>query len=200
MKNWLSHQIGRALLVLSKVGVVTCIVKIAKWLGIQKFLIPGHEIRKAINLAQPGDLILIRSFGESSSFLIGAGYTHVAMKINDHDFIVDSTAQFGVAKRDILELFSGTARVAIMRPKFLTASQVNSVVQRALGYESKNIPYDYTFASGTEAMYCSEFMYHCINDIVPGAMNLRKRYGISTITPQDYYQAGRLFELIYEYR
>ena len=200
MKNWISHKIGRFLIWLNKIGVLEDILNVIDEIGIKDNLISGLVMRQVLSVLKPGDIILIRAFGEASSLFIGQGFTHSALQCKIKKHIIDSTGTKGVAKRDILELFQGTSSISVVRLKDWTESEIKLLMSRAEHYVAKKIPYDYGFAGDKEEMYCSEFLSHCINDIKPNTLGLRERFGVGTITPEDLYKAKRVFDVIFTYK
>ena len=188
LKKLITRIIGGFLSWLNDIDVMDDILQMVSKLGIKYHLIPGHEFRTALYCSKPGDIIVIRAFAEATSILIGAGFTHVAFKANDKD-IYDATGDHGVSKRDILELMVGTQDLAVLRLN-LPHEKIMEVLERAKQYTEMDIDYDYGFASNKSEMYCSEFIYHCVNDVCPGYFDLRERYGNRTITPEDLYKAS----------
>lgn len=200
MKKWITRTLGIFLLWLEGIGILDNIILAINNIGIKSNLVPGMIMRRVMEVAQSGDMILIRAYGESSTLLIGQGYTHSAIRCKVKKHIIDATGKKGLAKRDILELFQGISCIAVLRLKDWTEDEMHRLMARTEHYEAKKIPYDYGYDSNKEEMYCSEFLYHCINDIRPGLLNLRERFGIQTITPEDLYKARRVFDLVFEYK
>jgi len=200
MKKLLSKAIGSFLSLLFKMGALDDILNIVNSVGIHKSLVPGDMIRQVLAKAVPGDIILVKAFGEATSLLIGGDYTHSAMVVSEKNLIADATGALGVSKRDILNLFQGISAIRLIRLKDATDGEMVDIVDKASFYTTKKIRYDYGYASNKEEMYCSEFLSHVINDILPGTLELRPRFGKATITPDDLSKASRIFDTVFEYR
>jgi len=178
-------------------------------IGIKKYLVHGADFRKVIEDTKEGDCILIRAFLESTTYLQGSKFTHAAMKVADK-FIIDATGE-GVEDRDILELMVGSSRVMVRRPK-VSPDVIKEMVSEAYGFVDRKTPYDWSFVARSKnptplkdekarkAVYCSEMYYWCLESASPGLLNLRERFGIMTITPDDIAKADNVFETIIDIR
>ena len=184
---------------LYKFNLTSKLLKLIDKVGIKKKLVSGANFRRILEQCQSGDIILIRAYGELTTLvqqIVGSTYTHAAIVYHDKINIIDATGK-GVTTRDILELQVGVSKICIRRP-ILQTDEVQKMVNVAKEFEELGVKYDYKFQSSKEEMYCSELVFHCINKVKPNTLELRKRFGIMTITPDDIYKADKVFKTIVE--
>jgi len=189
---FLSDQISKLVLLFFESKIAKWIIKFIAKIGVQRHLIHGEQIREIISKMQAGDAVLVRAFGEATTFFISGEYTHCLIKDIEPDKIIDATA-LGVQRRDILNCFIGVSKVQVQRPRLDEAQRIK-IAQNAAKYIGR--PYDFEFGLDNDSLYCSELYYHCYNEVNPGQLVLLKRFGQETITPDDIAKCSRLFERI----
>jgi hypothetical protein len=177
-----------------KIGFVKKFILLVNEIGIKHSLVHGEKQREVLSKVMPGDAILVRAAFEATNRLIDGHFTHCILKDTDIDLISDAT-ESGVSLRDILNSFVGISDICVMRPR-LSKEDCERIASRGRWYCGKKIGYDYSFGLGTEEMYCSEYYYHCYNDVNPNELKLMDRFGFNTITPDDIAKCNRLFERV----
>lgn len=113
------------------------------------FKAKGSLTRQAINLLEPGDLILRGYDCYVDGFFIPGTYSHTGIYVGDNQMI-HAIAE-GVEQCDIID-FLRCDRFCILRPdgdKLLA-------IERAKIFLEEKTPYDFDFVSGNKALYCHE--------------------------------------------
>jgi len=198
--------------------------KIIKWSGEismpwKKKILQAEEIRKALELAEEIDTILVTSGGEGSNllfkFLPGKfKFTHSGMGLGDEK-VFDAT-RIGVDTRDLLKILNGYYRVAILRPKLteeekeLVRKKIKEITELD---KNDNIEYNYRMIGinlrkdgAPESTTCSQFVRVLYNAGREGFIGLKNPVGFlpgkffkrfETVSPNDLYDLDK-FELIYD--
>lgn len=149
--------------------------------SIQEKLVPGYVL-----------LSFIR--GELSNLFIPGEFTHAAMVIDDR-FVIEAVGG-GVRMNDIISFMTSKDRVVLLRPLFADDEQRKKAV--GLAQTTIGAPYDYLFEGGNRAFYCSELIQWCYERSGASAFTKRKRFNISTVTPNDFAQAEEKWELVWD--
>ena len=184
--NWM-RQKGRMKSLLSSVNK----------LGIKSHLIKADDMRYAMHMSKPVDVILTRAFAEITTVLQGSKFTHAAIKSDVDNQIIHAIGSKGVHKTDILDLFIGTERICIKRVRTTDAGR-SDILDLANNYADENTPYDFNMvAEDKSSMYCSEFIYWCINPII-SRLQFKDRYGFETYIPDDIFEDNVNFETMYD--
>ena len=101
----------------------------------------------------------------------GGGFSHVGIveRCPEGIFVLEATTEGGVKRTPLKEFADGSAHDAEGRPKVAVYRLENfpgelkdSAILRAKQYMGK--PYDYAYAQGTEALYCSELVWEVFLD------------------------------------
>ena len=101
----------------------------------------------------------------------GGGFSHVGIveRCPEGLFVLEATTEGGVKRTPLKEFTDGSAHDAKGRPKVAVYRLDNfpvelkdSAIVRAKRYLGK--PYDYAYAQGTEALYCSELVWEVFMD------------------------------------
>ena len=142
--------------------------------------IKGHQIRKVIDLVQPGDIFL-RSFnGYLNTVLIG-GWGHAALYVGDNT-VIHSVSK-GVVKEDILD-FCRADEIVILRVQCPQTEKKSAIekIKNLLGTK-----YDYNFISNNNLYYCSEL----IDVVYNGLFNhdYKKVLNRMVIVPDDIFNS-----------
>lgn len=146
-----------------------------------------------------GDVLLTHSDSHMSN-LINLGYWKHAVvyvgKENGIPMIVEAIGR-GVIKRPLVEMLSSKDRICILRP----SKKLLEIWEHKEDFvyfckQQVGKKYDYSFDSFSkkshESFYCSELIYFGIITANPKAdFNLRKNFGIFTVTPMDLYNMSR---------
>lgn len=142
----------------------------------------------------PGAVLLTYIRGEMSNLFIPGEFTHAAI-LHSNKYVIEATSE-GVQKKDIISFMTSKDRVVLLYPRFSDAEQM----KKAADYASQliSLPYDFLFSDGNEAFYCSELVTFCYEKIVPGVFTRRKRFGVSTVIPNDFAQAEEKWELVWD--
>jgi hypothetical protein len=170
-----------------------------------KKIMNAEQAKEILSKARAGDILVVRAGGYLSSILLGE-FSHVAFILNQSD-ILDST-EIGVARRSILSCIIGYTRVVIVRPKFTTYEKRKSM-ERAKEIEAadieENIKYNFSLVEGNDIgvevprkLTCSQLVRDIMNTAKPDYLDLRKRLGFMSITPEDFYKAKTKFDLVYD--
>ena len=142
----------------------------------------------------PGDVILSKSDGHLTN-LTNLGYWKHAMIYvgGKKPSIVEAVGE-GVVRKTLVEVLSSKDRIAVLRPT-KRLIQNEEQMKKYISFVESQIgkPYDYSFdlfsRKSFESFYCSELVY---DGIIAGNencnFNLRKTFGISTVTPMDLYK------------
>lgn len=172
------------------------------------FQIGGKQVLEIMELLEPGDVIL-RGYnryldgkfipdksGYSSSDStknIGKGFSHGALYAGDNK-IIHAVAE-GVSTIDVVE-FTRCDRIAIFRP----AKGQKAALKKARSMLKEQIPYDFGFRRGVDAVYCFELCAECYSKISVPTYEVKKLFGL--IKKSDVYIAQSFvecedFKLIY---
>lgn len=120
------------------------------------FKIKGKHTREAMNVLQPGDIIL-RGYREylDGMFIPGA-YSHTGIFIGGN--IVCHAVAEGVSKIDVID-FLRCDRFCILRPK----SGQKEAIARVVSWLGK--PYDFSFEEEDDRFYCHELGAHAYKEL-----------------------------------
>jgi len=194
MVNWFLRMVGKVTRLLGKIHM--------PWV---KKLLTGDEVREVLETAEPGDVILVRTGGHLTSWLLDhifGGFSHVAMTV-DWDTITDST-EIGVDTRDMLNVLQGIYRVVILRPNILP----EEMEKMTFAYQwikkldaANNIEYNYTLVlnevrldGAPSKLQCSQYVAWLLNKGREGFIQPRKRWGFDSYTPNDFYAMAKKTE------
>lgn len=118
------------------------------------FEISGIKMKEIMEILKPGDVVLRGYNGYLDSAFIEGDYSHAGIYIGN-DKIVHAIAP-NVERIHVIE-FIECDRVAICRPK----KYKMKAVKIAKDFESKKIPYDFSFRKDKNALYCFELAASC---------------------------------------
>jgi uncharacterized protein YycO len=142
----------------------------------------------------PGAVLLTHIRGEMSNVFIPGDFTHAAI-VTSNKFVIEATGD-GVARKDIITFMTTKDRVVLLYPRFADFEQMSKAAQNA--GELIGLPYDFLFTEGNKAFYCSELVTFCYEKVVPNIFTRRKRFGVSTVIPNDFIKAQDKWELVWD--
>lgn len=120
------------------------------------FKVKGAHTRAAINLLQPGDIVLRKYVAYLDGFFIPGSYSHTGIYVGDNT-IIHAIAE-GVQKIDIID-FLRCDGFCILRPKGFQ-EEAMARLHTWLG-----MAYDFEFKSNNSKFYCHELGVHAYNEL-----------------------------------
>ena len=123
-------------------------------LGETSYHIKGPDIRKILELLQPGDVLLRRYDHYLGGLSIPGYWTHAAQYIGDNEII--HMLGDGICKEDILT-FLRADHICILRCK--EKELIPYAIEKSKEFYEQNIAYDYQFKTDNKDLYCSELIY-----------------------------------------
>lgn len=170
-----------------------------------KQILKAEQIRGVLYHVKQGDILVVRAGGYFTSWLLG-DFSHVAFVLNNTR-IFDAKG-IGVSEDDILTCLIGYTRVVVVRPRFTTIEKrkaMDRVEQLKKADQEENIKYNYSLVEGNEVSQrvpdratCSQLVRDILNHGKENFMDLRKRFGFMSISPEDFYLAKSKFDEIYD--
>ncbi len=136
-----------------------------------------------MDVIQDGDALLSREDYHFSNAFIPGFWKHAAIY---HDGFVIEAVGGGVRKVPFVKWMMTKDYACVLRPTFTTKKQAKIAAEFALKQIGK--PYDYGFASGLKAIYCSELLGAAYKHSLgkkKSPFTMRKSFGVWTILPQD---------------
>ena len=118
------------------------------------FAVTGKDIFNALDILQPGDILLRGYRHYLDGYFIPGDYSHGAIYIGDNT-IIHAVAE-GVSEINAID-FMECDRVCILRP----AKCQKKAIQIAKKFAKDKIPYDFGFKRGTSSLYCFELAAEC---------------------------------------
>jgi hypothetical protein len=160
-------------------------------------LMNRKSVDLAISMIKEGDILLSYEKQRITSAFIKGKYKHAAIVSPKIDVI--EAVGTGVRDVDLEEWLFLMDYVAIIRPEFDNHTINYLAACNALSYIGK--PYDYTFSSNNDAIYCSELVFLCYQKELKEFLN---QYERSEILPQLFRDLAdrpdSKFKLIYEFQ
>ena len=132
------------------------------WLMYQPndYQIKGKHIYNILSLIKPGDIILR---GYDKKFLDGLfipskhGVSHAGVYVGDNK-VIHAVAQ-GISQIHLID-YCQADKLYVVRPKNGNVAKAIQLAHKYLG-----TPYDFSFKSGDQALYCFQLAVHCYPDI-----------------------------------
>ena len=144
---------------------------------------------------QPGDVILTRTDGELTTFIIPGFWKHAAIYTGG-DYIIDAT-RAGVHQRFLADLTMRTDHITILRVKDVTKEQQDLIVECSKTYIGKEYDFEMTIEN-TDKVYCSELVYNAINHAFnKDKLKMEETAEIEIYSPQNTYEDSN-FCIIFE--
>lgn len=162
------------------------------------FAMDGEHIKKALNIAKPGYVILRGYDCYLDGLFIKSSrkYSHAGLVVENGKVI--HAVSPNVEKIDMID-FMQCDRIAILKPR----KYLNGAVAIAKKYLKENVPYDFGFTHGEETLYCFELAACCypklsikkkIASILCGLIKKKEPVYLS-----DSFFDSKDFELVYEF-
>lgn len=160
-------------------------------LGKTSYDIKGEDMRRVLDIIEPGD-VLLRSYTNYLSSMFIPGHDHAALYIGDGRLAHAVTS--GLESIDILSFLRGDKLTVVRsRDNISSVAAVKNAKEKLELDKVNNIGYDFIFNSKTpEKFYCSEFVDFCYG------YPLRKKKGNdSIIYPSDFIYHNN-FKIVWE--
>lgn len=142
------------------------------------------DYRLIRSFKQKGIVLVARQEGEMSNLFIPDFWSHVAI-YDGEETVIEATTH-GVKKTDILDFVMAKDFIAAFMPTFCDSNTRAIAWNVAEGFIGS--PYDFSFAAGNRAFYCSELLYEAFNQAMEGKspVKMRELLGVQTVTPEDF--------------
>lgn len=177
---------------------------IGRWVGRQHApfshkLVTVADYHAALEIIQPGDVLLSYIRGELSNLFIPGEWKHAAIFYGDIEgrpTIVEAIG-IGVVEKDLLVFMLRKDLVGIFRPKF--ADTRTKLIAAANARSAVGLPYDYEFKGDNKAFYCSELVCSAYDLAMDGGCPMQPwlRMGNMTVIPQDIAKAADKWENVW---
>jgi uncharacterized protein YycO len=118
----------------------------------------GPDVRKVLEAAQPGDILLRRYDGYVNTLFTPGFWGHAALCVSANDVI--HAVGVGVLREDLIT-FCRTDSVAVLRVKDATPEMIERAIACAAAHEKARTAYDYQFKDKNHAVYCTELVNVC---------------------------------------
>lgn len=178
-------------------ALFTPIQKLMQKLGRGEPLMNRKSVDLALSFIKEGDILLSYEKQRFTSLFIKGKYKHAAI-VSPRIDVVEAVGS-GVRDVDLEEWLFLMDSVAIIRPEFDNHTINYLAACNALTYIGK--PYDFTFTSGNDAIYCSELVFLCYQRELKEFLD---EYERSEILPQLFRDLAdkpdSKFKLIYEFQ
>lgn len=157
-----------------------------------------------LDTLQPLDIILSKSLGYFTNIVNPGQWKHAIVYLgmeNGIPMIAEAIGR-GVVKRNLYECLADKNFIAICRTKEkLTKTAIAKGVDFANAQVGKGYDYDFDMFSGHkyQNFFCSELAYYTLKEAIPNLkFKLMKSLGIETVSPNDFYQADKHFDVVFE--
>jgi hypothetical protein len=157
-----------------------------------------------LDTLQPLDIILSKSLGHLSNVFNPGKWKHAIIYLgieNGIPMIAEAIGR-GVIKRNLYECLADKNFIAICRTKEkLTKTAITKGVDFANAQVGKGYDYDFDMFSGHkyQNFFCSELAYYTLKEAIPNLkFKLMKSLGVETVSPNDFYQADKHFDVVFE--
>jgi hypothetical protein len=132
-------------------------------------LVKAKEIRDALDILKPGDIICRGYNYYLDSYFIPGEYSHSGLVTNEN-YMTHSIAE-GVCGIDTIDFIKDCDAFIVIRPQ-IDDADIIPILARAHEHENLKSEYDFTFKDPNK-FYCHEFTADCLN------------YGGVTVLPTD---------------
>jgi len=122
------------------------------------YAMSGPDVRKVIEAAQPGDILLRRYDGYVNTLFTPGFWGHAGLCVSANDII--HAVGVGVVREDLIT-FCRTDSVAVLRVKDATREMIERAIACAEAHEKARTAYDYQFSDRNHAVYCTELVNVC---------------------------------------
>ena len=117
------------------------------------FKIKGYDTRKALDILEPGDIVLRKYIHYLDGYFIPGKFSHSSIYVGNGQ-IIHAVAD-GVEYIDVID-FLRCDSFCIMRPK--KKEEIAPAIEFAKAAEQRKAEYDFDFAPGNNAYYCHELV------------------------------------------
>lgn len=121
----------------------------------------GRQYRVGYSLLQPGDIILSRNDRALTTICIPGYWSHALLCVGRIDrgdaYEIAEMVGTGFVKSDFFDTCHQADHVIILRCPEWDLDYARDVIARCMSYDG--LPYDFKFAFGVRALYCSELIY-----------------------------------------
>lgn len=154
----------------------------------------SFDVLQAKKVLEPGFVIITRKLHNPTNLVIPGFYTHAGIFAGDG--VVEAIDK-GVVKTPLEEFLRTKDYFCILESKYASDQQNERVASEALNLIGR--PYDYGFHPSNMAFYCSELVWYCYYKVIPHFLFIKKKtLGVPTITAQDFYNATKKWNIIYQ--
>ena len=123
----------------------------------------AEHLRKAMEIAKPGDIICRRFAYYLDAYFIRGKYTHSCVVINDRE-VIHAVAD-GVIVTDIIEYLKDTDGFVILKPPYMDDAEKRKVIDFCKKAQEAGIPYDFLFDKNYDgAYYCNELIWRAFRE------------------------------------
>lgn len=152
--------------------------------------VPAAYWHSIEHVAQAGDVLLSRENWRSTNLIIPGFWAHAAIYAGNG--VVIEAIGLGVQAVPFVKWVLGKDHAALLRFKNVPPEKRTLAGMYAFGQIGR--PYDYDFASGTQAWYCAELVWYSHECVLrpDNPFTLRKTWGVDTVTPDDFYRSDKL--------
>lgn len=171
--------------------------------------IEQQDVEALMETLRPGDLLLARNRSEFTNLIISGFYKHLGVYVGDGQIVeaVDPSVQ----SVGIYDFAMTKDYIVVVRSKTATEYEKIKAVKAAKDFIGRS--YDYGFyipsielpnhsqyiKSENHAFYCAELGYWCYRIAQPGmAFKLRDVLGVPTVAPQDFVDAAKHWQVVFE--
>lgn len=156
--------------------------------GSSYYNVKGEDVRKILNVIEPGDVLLRRYDHYLGSRLIAGYWSHAAIYVGE-DSVIHMLGE-GITKEDILT-FTRCDDIAVLRCQI--PSLIPEAIKNAYAYLSKEVEYDYDFDNNSDNnLYCTEY----VDDIFSSPV--KKCVGGDKIVLPDHFLECKVFKKMLE--
>lgn len=151
----------------------------------------------------PGDVLLSKENSHVATNLMVPGFwAHAAIYCGESKHSKETVVEAvgtGVEAVPLVKWALVKDHIAVLR--FTGISKELGKAAAKVALEHVGEPYDYNFSGGNSAWYCAEIVWFAhyrtsMSSVMVRAMNLRKTFGVETVTPEDFYRAKEKLTLI----
>ncbi|MDA8098286.1 MAG: YiiX/YebB-like N1pC/P60 family cysteine hydrolase [Nitrospiraceae bacterium] len=157
------------------------------------YAVTGSQVRSILNEARPGDILLRRYEGFLNTIFTPGFWGHAALCVEDTSVIHAIGA--GVVKEDLIT-FCRTDAVSLVRIKGATEEQKGKALACAHEHAKQRTAYDYRFKDRNHAVYCTELVNVCYENLFGSAYE--KVFGDDILRPYGIRKSPKI-ELVREY-
>ncbi len=174
----------------SKVAAITTKI----YIPFSRQRITYTDINNFQNNIQYGDLIVTATKSELTYSIIPGLFKHIAV-YTGHNNAVEAVLP-KIVETKALNIILPCTYYAILRPVIPFSQREQHIfVEEAKKFIG--VPYDKSMQfERPDKVSCSELVYHAMKKVRPELLTLRKRFGIPTITPNDFFEATTKFNVI----